>query len=276
MHSGFSVLMSIYYKESKENFIDAIESIYDKQQLKPNEIILTKDGPLTPELDSLVEEYERKLSGVLKVYPIEHNVGLGNALNYGLTKCSYELVARMDTDDIALPQRFQRQIAFMKEHPAVDVSGAALEEFDQYPGDLKTIRFSKENHDSLVSYSKSRNPLNHPTTIYKKSAVIAAGSYIDMPGHEDYYLWIRMILNGAKLANINETFLYFRIGNGMVNRRSGIQYIQHERQFLKAIKALGYINSFQFWALLSLKAPLRLIPPRMLSLLYKGLRKRAK
>src|SRR5690554_1680010 len=122
MSSNFSVLMSIYAKENPE-FLDlSLNSIYEGQSLKPTEIILIKDGPLTSELDQVIASYQEKLPAVLKVFPLEKNVGLGKALNYGLEKCTYELVARMDTDDIALSNRFELQVKFMEQNPDIDVS----------------------------------------------------------------------------------------------------------------------------------------------------------
>lgn len=275
MSRDFTVLLSVYAQESPNNLDQALSSIYKEQELKPSEIVLVQDGPLTPELEEVIARYKAALPSVLKVFPLPENRGLGRSLNFGLKQCSYELVARMDTDDIALPHRFKTQIDFMEENPSVDIVGGAIEEFEQVPGDMKSIRFSREDHESLVRYAKSRNPLNHPTTLYKKSKLMEVGSYKHMPGHEDYYLWVRMIQAGAILANVKDTLLYFRVGNGMVNRRSGFKYIQHEHRFLKALKKLGFINIAEFYTLLFLKAPIRLMPNSALTILYKILRRKA-
>src|SRR5690625_4228661 len=173
---GFSVLLSVYKKERTEYFIQAMQSIWDEQTLKPNEIVLVKDGPLDKELDDAIKGVEKHIGDALKIISLEENVGLGAALNEGLKFCSYELVARMDTDDIALPKRFEKQVSFMNEHPYLAASSAWMEEFDD-SGKTIAVRKLPLDSVSIRSFAKRRNPLSHPLTIFRKSIVLSVGGY---------------------------------------------------------------------------------------------------
>ncbi len=215
----FSVLMSVYFKENAEFFDMALNSNLSEQTLKPDEFVLVCDGHLTSELDSVIDKYVDLYPEIFKVYRLEKNVGLGNALNYGLLKCTYDYVARSDSDDICVPERFERQIEFLERNPDIDIVGSFIDEFDidyNSPSSKKQMPCS---HDEMVNMAKSRNPINHMTVMFKKSVILSAGSYQDMPYSEDYYLWVRAIVGGARLANIGEYLVHARVGNGMIKRR---------------------------------------------------------
>ncbi len=264
----FSVLLSVYINEKVENLKLALDSLL-VQSVQADEIVLVQDGPLTAELYECIAAYVQKDPDLFNVVVLPENVGLGNALNIGLSKVSNSLVARMDTDDICYPDRFKKQLTFLQEHPEVSVLGTAIQEFDQIPGDLQQFRRLPEKSIELEQYAKYRNPLNHPSVIFRKEAVLKAGSYQDMPLFEDYYLWIRMIQSGFKIANLSEPLLHFRIGNDMIGRRSGYSYLKKEKKFLESIKTLKFIDTKQYVSSLLLKMPLRLLPKSMLSWLYK-------
>lgn len=155
----------------------------------------------------------------LKVLSLVTNRGLGKALNEGLKYCSHELVARMDTDDIAMPERFEKQLAVFKKYPDIDVVGAWINEFEDNVSNIKSVRKLPELPDDIRQFAKRRNPINHPVVMFRKSAVLAAGGYRHFPLFEDYYLWIRMLMNGAKFYNIQESLLYFRFSSEMFKRR---------------------------------------------------------
>ena len=159
-----------------------------------------KDGELTPELENVITEYTAKYLQI-RVVPLKQNQGLGKALNEGLKHCSYDLVARMDTDDIAKPDRFEKQIRVFQEHPELDVVGAWIDEFEETTSNIISTRKLPEVHDDICQFAKKRNPFNHPCVVYKKSAVEAAGSYQDFYLLEDYYLWLRMLMAGYQGYN---------------------------------------------------------------------------
>jgi len=265
---SFSVLSSVYIKENPISLKNALKSVFN-QTLPPAEYILVKDGILNQELDNIITIYKSKYPEILKVVSIDKNVGLGKALNYGLQFCSYDLVARMDTDDICYSERFNKQVKFLEENQDISVVGGFIQEFNKKPGDLNQFRKLPIDSKELEEFSKYRNPLSHPSVMFRKKHVLSVGSYEDMPYFEDYYLWVKMLLKGYKIANINESILHFRIGNDMIGRRSGIQYIKKEFHFLKSIRALEFINFKEYYFSIITKIPLRLLPKPILLFIYK-------
>lgn len=234
--------MSLYYKERPEYLRQSLDSVFN-QSVIPDEVVLVKDGPLTPELDAAVDEYKTNHKE-LKVVPLPVNGGLGNALNEGLKHCSHELVARMDTDDICFSNRFEQQIRFMEGHPTVDIISSWLEEFEGDVSQAKSIKRVPGTHEEIAQYIKSRNPLNHPAVMFRKSAVEKSGSYQHFPLFEDYYLWARMMKDGATFANIQEPLLHFRISPDMFRRRGGWNYAKDCVKFQWMLHKLGIISSF--------------------------------
>lgn len=214
----FSVLMSVYCKERPEFFDLSLESNLVKQTLRPDEFVLVCDGELTPELDAVIEKYQSMFPEVVKVYRKE-NGGLGKALNYGLPKCSHSLVARSDSDDICVEDRFEKQVRYMEEHPEVGVVSSYIDEFDTdwtKPNNVKTLPL---DHEELYERAKLRNPLNHLSVMMRKEVILGVGSYRHVPYAEDYDLWIRALVAGVKLGNVGQVLVHARVGNGMVERR---------------------------------------------------------
>ncbi|MEH7159006.1 glycosyltransferase [Neobacillus drentensis] len=222
----FSVLMAVYHKEVPEFFDTAIESILCRQTLRPNEFVLICDGPLTKELDDVLKKYENLFPNITRIYRLDKNGGLGNALAFGLSKCTYSLIARADSDDLCDSTRFEKQIEFLRKNPKVDVLGTFIEEFDtdyKLPVNQKVL---PTTHDDICKMATFRNPINHMTVMFKKEIIIKCGSYQHLPYLEDYYMWVRAIENGATLSNLDEYLVHARIGNGMVQRRSNKKYIE--------------------------------------------------
>lgn len=239
---SFSVLMSLYIRERPEFLCQSFDSIF-LQSLRANEIILVEDGPLTDELYNILDEYKSN-HHELKSIKLPANSGLGEALNEGLKHCSHELVIRMDTDDICFPDRFEKQIEFMTKHPEVDISSAWLEEFEGDVTNVKTIKKVPASHSEIKTYIKTRNPLNHPAVIFRKSAVERAGGYKHFPLFEDWYLWARMIQCGARFANIQECLLHFRTSSDMFKRRGGMKYAIDSAKFQWTLHKIGLISSY--------------------------------
>ncbi len=238
---SFSILMSLYWKEQPSFLRQSLDSVFD-QTLPPDEVILVEDGPISDELQYVVSEFLERHSE-MKVVSLPVNGGLGKALNEGLKHCSNELIARMDTDDISDPERFQKQVSFMKSHPDIDICGSWLQEFE---GDLTNILNVKKvpiSHQDISKYIKSRNPINHPSVIFRKTAVQNAGSYKSFPLFEDYFLWARMMANGCKFANIPECLVYFRVSLDMYKRRGGFRYAKDSAKFQWTLHKLGLTSA---------------------------------
>ena len=263
----FSVLLSLYKKEYPSQLRQSLNSLFS-QTLPPNEIILVKDGPLTAELDTVVSDYVARYS-ILKVVPLPQNQGLGKALNEGLKHCSYDLVARMDTDDIAKPDRFEKQMKVFEEHPELDLVGAWIDEFEGTPQHILSVRRVPETSEEIREYCKKRCPVNHPVVMFRKSAVLAAGGYQHFPLFEDYYLWVRMLKNEAKFYNIQESLLYFRASPDMFKRRGGWKYAMDELRFQNMMRKMGMIDWKRFIINVAIRFPARIIPNSLRGFLYK-------
>ena len=238
----FSVLMSVYDKEKPEYLDLALESILINQTLLPDEVVLVCDGKLTDELELVISKYEKEFPDVLKVYRLKENIGLGKALNYGLKKCSYDWVARADSDDVCLKNRFEKQIDFLKENPQIDIISSSIDEFDDDWRKPKRRKNMPSAHQKIVEMAKFRNPMNHMAVVFRKKIILDAGSYQHLPYAEDYYLWVRAICNGARLANIREPLVRARVGNGMAERRSDRRCITGRRILSKYMLEHGMIN----------------------------------
>ena len=262
----FSVILSIYYKESPLFLRESLDSLFS-QTICPDEVILVKDGPIGDELDNVIDSYVTRYP-YLKVLSLVTNRGLGKALNEGLKYCSHELVARMDTDDIAMPERFEKQLAVFKKYPDIDVVGAWISEFEDNVSNIKSVRKLPELPDDIRQFAKRRNPINHPVVMFRKSAVLAAGGYRHFPLFEDYYLWIRMLMNGAKFYNIQESLLYFRFSPEMFKRRGGWKYMINELHFLQMMRQIHFISFSQFMQNLFVRFSIRLIPNSLRAIIY--------
>jgi glycosyltransferase involved in cell wall biosynthesis len=219
---NFSVLLSLYFKENSSYLKKSLDSIFN-QTVFPAEIVLVKDGILTPELDNIIEEYKLKYS-CLKIITLTKNLGLGPALNEGLKHCSYELVARMDTDDICKPNRFEKQLELFEQNPQIDIASSWMDEFYSHINKVISVKKVPQNYDEIKQYAKTRNPINHPAVMYKKSKVMESGGYESIGLLEDYFLWMKMLKNGAIFHNIQESLLFFRSNRDMYKRRGGIKY----------------------------------------------------
>lgn len=267
--SKFSVLISIYQKESPQFLNSCLESIH-QQSLYPNEIIVVEDGPLTNELHKILKLWRRVFGEIFKTIPLSKNYGLGKALALGISACQYELIARMDADDICFQDRFQKQISYISEHPEVDVISSWIDEFITDPSELIAIRKVPEYNQDIISFHKKRNALNHMAVVFKKSKVIEAGSYTHMPYFEDYFLWSKMMRMGMKFHNIQESLVFARIGADMIGRRHGLSYIRAEFNNYVALRNIDFINNFEMIKMLIIRLPLRLLPKSILKWLYKS------
>lgn len=265
----FSVLLSLYIKEQPSYLRQSFNSLFS-QRFLPSEIILVKDGMLTPELDAVVSNYVQRYP-ILKVVALKENQGLGKALNEGLKHCSYDLVARMDTDDIAKPDRFEKQLAIFREHPEIDVVGAWIDEFEGEVSNVLSMRKVPEQHENILRFAKGRCPVNHPVVMFRKSAVLKAGGYKHFPLFEDYYLWVRMLMNGARFYNIQESLLFFRFSPDMFRRRGGWRYAVTEVRLQTLFYKMGFIGFFSLLKNVCIRLVTRLLPNGLRSLLYKRL-----
>jgi glycosyltransferase involved in cell wall biosynthesis len=233
----------------------------------PDEVVIVEDGPLGEELEETLRANPKHLPIVPVRLPV--NVGLGAALRAGLNECGGEYVARMDSDDICIPERLQMQVSFLDSHPEVDVVGGSIAEFAENTSSPCTLRLLPTEGAALRRFAKSRTPMNHMTVVFRKASVVAAGNYESCQGFEDYHLWARMLTLGYHLHNMSEILVFARCGNGMHARRGGIVYLKHEVGLMLYFRKLGFLGNIECAARILLRAPCRLLPEFLRSICYR-------
>lgn len=239
----YSVLMSVYKNDDPLFLKSALRSIYDDQTTKPDEIVIVFDGPLNENLYEVLDDFRSGKEEVVKYYPLEINCGLGEALRIGSEYCTGDYILRMDSDDISDSHRFEKQIQYIENHPEIDVVGTDIAEFNQSPDEPdKRVRSCPANHDDIVRMGKHRNPMNHVSICMKKSALMKCGGYQTLLLLEDYYLWLHMIGAGCKLANIHESLVYVRVGNGFNSKRGAKERITGWKVLQDYMLSIGMIN----------------------------------
>ena len=262
----YSVLMSIYYKENPNYFRKSIISMLE-QTIKPDEIVIVKDGQLTPELEVAIQKF--KDEPIIKIISLPQNKGLGEALNIGMQYCNNEIIARMDTDDISRKDRCEKQLTMFLENDALSIVSSSVAEFDEDPNIINAIKKLPINHKDIVKYAKKRNPFNHPAVMYKKSEVEKVGGYKRFNLFEDYYLWARMIQNGAVCANIEEPLLCMRANQSLFKRRGGWIYFKNIFQFKYHLKKIGFYTGKDFLVSALTHGLVALLPNKIRILIYK-------
>lgn len=267
MSIKFSVLMSLYYKEKASNLRECFDSLLN-QTIKADEWVVVEDGVLTDELYKVLDEYQSKYPSLIKRYPFKENRGLGLALRDGLIVCSNELVARMDTDDIARSDRFEKQLQMFKDDETLDICGSHIKEFDGNIENILAIRKVPITHEEIIKYQKKRDAFNHMTVMYKKSAVLKAGNYEHCPLMEDTYLWARMIVSGAKCKNVDDYLVFARTGHDMFERRGGWKYFKKYKNGLKKVRKTKFISRTSYFISISIQFVVALVPNKLRSWIF--------
>ena len=262
----FSVLMSVYQEEQPEFLRQSLESIVS-QTVPPSELIVVEDGPLTESLLGVLDCFEQRFPSLRRIR-LEQNQGLGAALNAGLSVCSYPLVARMDSDDIAVPDRFALQLKAFEQRPEMAVLGGQIAEFSEDPARPERERHVPLKKGEIYRYIKKRNPMNHMTVMFRKDVVQKAGGYRPFPLFEDYDLWARLCAMGAGLYNLPQVLVLARAGNRMVARRGGASYAKQQRAFQRSLLRLGLISPFQYCLNCCVRTVVSVMPQHMRAWFY--------
>lgn len=260
----FSVLMSIYKNDNRAWLKESIDSVLN-QTLKPGEFLIVKDGPLTDELEALLATYN---DPCIRYLPMPKNIGLALALHEGIKACKYELVARMDSDDVCHPDRFRQQYEAFQQIKNLDVLGTSIAEFDVVISDATTVRELPQDATELLKWSKRRSPTNHASVMYRKSSVLAAGNYQDFLWNEDYHLWGRMLMNGCVFQNLKPVLLYVRGGKSMFMRRGGFKYAMQDLKLQYMFYQIGFVSFIDMLINFFLRLPIRLMPNLLRRFVY--------
>lgn len=266
----FSVLMSLYIKEKADYVRQCFDSLL-KQTVKATEWVVVEDGPLTSELYAVLDDYENKYPGLIKRVPFKENRGLGLALRDGVVACTYELIARMDTDDIAREDRFEKQLDLFLANPKLDICGSHIKEFDISIENILSERIVPTKDSDIKEYQKRRDSFNHMTVMYKKKAILKAGNYKPCLLMEDTLLWVNMILSGAMCANVDDYLVYARTGTDMFERRGGFAYYKKYRIGRRQVYQTGYISLWDYVFTLMVQFVVAIIPNRLRRFVYKYL-----
>lgn len=224
----FSVVTSVYRNDNPEFFRVAMYSVTGGQTLPPDEVVLVVDGPVPAALSRVIDEVAAGNTAI-RVLRLPENRGLGNALRIGMENAQYGIVARMDSDDVAVPDRFEKQMAFLKAHPECDMVGGQITEFVGREDNIVGKREVPLENADICDWMKVRCPFNHMTVMMRRESVLGVGNYIDWHYNEDYYLWIRMAEKGCKFANLPEVLVNVRVGKEMYARRGGWKYFKSEK-----------------------------------------------
>ena len=262
----FSVLISVYKNDNPAELKTALESVWDRQTLRPNEIVIVEDGPIPEELSGVIAAFAEKAP--VRRLPQKVNRGLGAALAVGVSACTYDYIARMDSDDISCDDRFQKQIGYLREHPEVDICGSAIAEFESDPAIVSGIRSTPEKHKDIRKFLNFRNPVNHVTAFFRKKAILDAGNYQPLIGYEDYWLWARCLQKQAVFHNLGESLVQVRIGNNMHARRRGFKLIRSEIALYWGMYKIGLLSLPRSLMSIAIKAPVRLLPKNMIKIVY--------
>lgn len=267
MGEKFSVLISLYKNEKPEYLREALDSVLN-QTLLPNEIVIVEDGPLTKELNSVLQEYTEKNS-LIRLIPFAKNRGLGLALRDGILECKNEWIARMDTDDICKSERFEKQVNYLEKHKNVALLGTWIKEFSTCPDNPDSVTDLPCTNEEILKFDKKRNPFRHMTVFYKKSAVLDSGNYRDFLWFEDYDLWVRILQKGYQAANLPEYLVNVRADSNMFARRGGLKYLKQDLSFQKFLYSTGYISWTNYTYNCLVRMIVRLMPNKIRTIFYK-------
>lgn len=264
----YSVLMSVYAKEQPQFLISAIESVLN-QTASADEFIIVCDGPLTQDLDHVLDYYCNKYIRFFKIVRLPQNLGLGLALREGIKHCSNELIARMDSDDISSLTRMQTQIKLFEENEALDLCSGYIAEFDINPQSVTAYRKVPCEHNEILKYAHKRNPINHMAVMYKKSRVLEFGNYEDVKGFEDYFLWAKMLMGECIAENSNTVLVYARVGNGMSKRRGGVKYFKQTLNVQRRFYGMGFISLKEYIFNVFVRGSITLLPNIFRKIIYR-------
>lgn len=239
------------------------------QTIRPDEIVIVEDGPLTEELYEIVNDYKKKYPNLINVVINEKNLGLGLALNNGLKSCRNDLVARMDTDDISKLDRCEKQLSKFESNPELSIIGSWVDEFNNNPEEVISVRIVPENNNEIYNFGKKRSAFNHPTVMYRKSKVLENGGYSDLKRNQDVDLFGRMLFNGCKAYNIQESLLLFRSNIDLAKRRKSWQNTKSYIQTIKKFKKMGYSSFIDYQEVKIAQTILFLMPAKLQHLVYK-------
>jgi glycosyltransferase involved in cell wall biosynthesis len=254
---AFSVLLPVYAGDHPRFLVRAFESVTFDQERPPNQVVIVRDGPVSQPIVDALEDLVKRSPVPLTIVDLPENRGLGSALSVGMKACRYNIVARMDADDVSLPARFLRQLPLIES--GFDLVGASLAEIGSDEGDLRGVRRPPIEHEDILRFGRFHAPFNHPTVVLRRQTVLEAGGYQELPHLEDYWLWARMLAAGARATNVDEPLVLYRAEGGY-RRRGGWSLARSEIDLQIKMRRLRFTSKPQFIRNLILRVGWRLSP----------------
>jgi glycosyltransferase involved in cell wall biosynthesis len=268
LHEPFSLLLSVYDGDRPDYLRRAVRSAVDDQTVQPDQLVIVRDGPVRDELAKCLEELRASCRVPVTYVPLDRNAGLGPALDEGLAASWFDVVARMDADDVAMPHRFEVQLPLIED---ADIVGAGLLEFVADTDDIVGQRVPPTHADHIARYARVHDPFNHPTVVYRRSAVLAAGGYGDFPLMEDYALFARMLQSGARPVNVAEPLVFYRVGATAYKRRGGTGLLRSELRLQREFVRSGFISRTEYVRNVLVRGTYRMIPWWLRRAIYRPL-----
>jgi glycosyltransferase involved in cell wall biosynthesis len=268
LHEPFSLLLSVYDGDRPDYLRRALRSAVDDQTVRPDQVVIVRDGPVRAELAKCLEDLRATCRVPVTFVPLELNSGLGPALDQGLAASWFDIVARMDADDVAMPHRFEVQLPLIEE---ADIVGGGLLEFVADTDDIVGQRVPPIDPGHIVRYARVHDPFNHPTVVYRRSAVLAAGGYGDFPLMEDYALFARMLQAGARPVNVAEPLVFYRVGATAYKRRGGTGLLRSELRLQREFRRSGFTSRTEYARNVLVRGSYRMIPWWLRRAIYRPL-----
>jgi glycosyltransferase involved in cell wall biosynthesis len=257
MHEPFSLLVPVYDGDRPDHLRRALRSAVDDQTVRPDQVVIVRDGPVRDELAECLDEFVRRSPVPVTLVPLPRNGGLGPALDQGLAASWFDVIARMDADDVAMPQRFEIELPLIED---ADIVGAGLLEFVEDTDHIVGQRTPPTEPGQIQRYARMHDPFNHPTVVYRRRAVLAAGGYGDLPLMEDYALFARMLADGARAVNVAEPLVFYRVGADAYKRRGGAELLRSELRLQREFRRRGFTSRAEYARNVLVRGGYRLIP----------------
>ena len=272
INTTVSALITTYKGENPNHLLASLQSLKN-QRLPPDQIVLVIDGPIHPAQQDVINHFAALTDGPsFSVIAMPQNGGLAKALNHGLAACTGDYIMRMDSDDISLPDRLALEKRYLDTHPEIDLVASWSSEFIDEDHDLR-LKTSPTEHDAIVEALRWRNVIAHPTILIRKTALQNLGGYRETVGLlEDYDLYVRLILAGAKFHIIPKVLLRVRTTREQRARRGNLAYFKNEFRFRYHCLKSGFLNTRQFVLTTCLYGLFRLMGTPLRDRLYAAVR----
>ena len=273
VNEPYSVLMTVYKKDNPEYFRQSLFSMLN-QTITPNEVVVIADGPITNELQVVIDELDREYPNIINEIKLKENVGLGTALKIGVLECKNEFIARMDSDDISFPDRCRLQLKAFSDNPYLDIVGYSIKEFSGSIDNIVGERKVPETNEAIYKFAKLRDPFNHPTVMFRKSKVISSGNYGNYRKNQDSDLWIKMLSHHAICMNLPYDQFRFRFDEATYARRKNWLNTGSLLEIRYQAWQSGYNSWWEFFIITAGQLARFVLPMSFQRILYKFLKRR--